>query len=307
MSDNLSYLDPEDRLEELAKMASEHFEAQDLHKAVEYTEELLKLEELLEPEEQSFWHNRLGVLYLSVGRLEDALVHLHETLRISRDITGDISAHSSALNNISMIYSNWGEYEKALQYLQQSLKIHQDVQDLRGQATALNNISSVHLEMKNYDLALQYLQQSLNILQQIDDRRNEAACLGNIGGVFLRQGDYKKALEYMTKAREIQEEIGDRMGLASSLHVLATLSLATRGDTVSYFRYEREAWHLANEVGLAEAIFEIGQTLGLALCLNGNRKEGLEILNRALEVGKQMGAPNAKEVAKLIRQFSSRR
>ncbi len=304
MSEDLSHLDPEERLEELAQRADACFEAQEFHKAVEYAEELLQLEEYLEPDERSFWHNRLGVLYINIGRPEDALIHLNETLRISRDITKDISAYSTALNNISMIYSDWGEHEKALHYLDQSLKICIEQGDKKGEATALNNMSSIYLELKDYDGALQRLQRCLQVLQEIEDRTNEAACLGNIGNIFLHKGDYKQALQYIRQARALHEETGNRVGLASTLHVLATLSLALGGDTVSYFRYEREAWRIANEVGSAEAIFEIGRVLGLALCTRGNRREGLEILNKVLKIGRQMGTPDAKDVADTIRQFS---
>jgi len=76
-------------------------------------------------EELMYIYNQIGLIYDSMGYLDDALLYYSRSLSLARDL-GNKSMQASVLNNIAGIYDNKGELDKALGYYEESIRLETD-------------------------------------------------------------------------------------------------------------------------------------------------------------------------------------
>ncbi|MCB9503719.1 MAG: tetratricopeptide repeat protein [Deferribacteres bacterium] len=61
---------------------------------------------------------------------------------------------------------------------------------------------------------------------------------------------------------------------------------------------------LAQETQRPYDIFDELRDLGILLCQLGNKKQGLPLLQQALQLGQQVGIPGTERIAQIIAHFS---
>ena len=167
----------------------------------------------------------------------------------------------------------------------------------------LNNIGQIYSTQDDYSTALYYLEQSLKISQEIGDRKSEGATLNNIGQIYENYGDYATALHYLEQSLEIRREISDNLGVSNALHNIALIAHQKR-DIKLFMKYEKQAWKTVNEIGDAMGIFTVGYSLGCALCLNGQKAQGLPMLHRSYDIAQRNGLLGVEQVKAAIDDFS---
>ena len=141
------------------------------------------------------------------------------------------------------------------------------------------------------------------IQREIGDRAGEGTTLNNISQIYDARGDYGKALEYLEKSLAIRREIGDRAGMISTLHNMAYIYQGENKlqEALEYFK---EALLISIETNRLYDIFDESRDLGALLCHSGDKKQGLSLLQQALEVGQQIGPPALSQVEALLQEFS---
>jgi 6-phosphogluconolactonase (cycloisomerase 2 family) len=101
----------------------------------------------------------------------------------------------------------------------------------------------------------------------------------------------------------ITQQIGHRSGLCVTLHNLATIYLNQKEDVEKHLEYEVLAYQIAEEIGDADLVFQVGQHLGKTLCHLGGAEHGLPILKHVYQIGLQSGYP-VEKVGALIQRYS---
>jgi tetratricopeptide (TPR) repeat protein len=244
----------------------------DYETALIYFENSLKISRQIEYlQGEGVTLNNIGLIYDAKSDYETALNYFEQSLVIRQQI-GDGQGEGATLNNISQIYDSKGDYETSLRYLEQALVISQQIENRQEEGVILNNISQIYKNREDYDTSLEYLKQSLSIHQEIGHRKGEGATLNNIGKIYYIKGDYETALGYLKQSLVIRQQIGDRNGEGTSLNTIS-LIYKVRGD------YETALGYLEQSSAIQQ---QIGDIAGLASTLNNmgviyfDKKEDIE-------------------------------
>ncbi len=245
----------------------------------------------------------LGYALYIVGSFAEAILHYGNALEIQKEI-GDKSGEGTTLNNISQIYDARGDYATALTYLEQSLEIRREIGDKSGEGITLNNISQIFKARGDYATALTYLEQSLEIQREIGDKSGEGTTLNNISQIYDARGDYATALTYLEQSLEISREIGDKSGMARTLHNMAHIALQSK-DLQKTIEYWSEALNLAMETRNAMGIYNVARGFGNFIVQMGEKEQGRQLLNLALQTGRQAGFPDVEKVAQMLAELDN--
>jgi len=122
----------------------------------------------------------------------------------------------------------------------------------KGLAYAIRNMGVSNRYLSNLEMALTLSIQALEMFVQIDDKSGEAQTFVSIGSIYYYMGDYEKSADFFVKGLRCSEEAGNREALA----------YAYNGAGYNY-----------------GVIF-------------GDHKKGLEFLEKALVLSKEVDAPS---------------
>ncbi len=126
-------------------------------------------------------HCTLGWVLLEEGRLDEAVVHLEESLRLN-------PAGADAYNNLGAVYLRGGDPAKALPYFAQALGLEPD------HSEAHNNLGMVLATLGNPTEAIDHLETALHINPDYADAHN------NLGVVLAQQGEFPAAAAHFEQA-----------------------------------------------------------------------------------------------------------
>jgi len=287
------------------------------------------------------WLISIGILYDSIGELDNAESYFTESLSIARAIT-DRASEAFILQNIGQIYSDRGDYAKAEKYLFESLAIMQEIGDRDGEGTiindigflyfsrgdyihaeqcwlkslvirreigdragegvTLNNISQIYEESGDFDRAEEYLLASLAIARGIRDKAGEGATLNNLGLIYDARGDYTQAELCLLASLAITREIGNRACCIGILSNLACIAFELQ-ESEKALLYWNESYELSLEIDNKKGLFEVGRDFGNFLAQLGNKESAREKLTAALQIGKQAGFPGTDGIEEKLREL----
>jgi tetratricopeptide (TPR) repeat protein len=129
-------------------------------------------------------YNNLGMVYVSQGKISQAVGRFQETLKIKpKDCT--------ALNNLGNIHKARGLWEKARTAYETCLAADP------GYATAYNNLGLVHVQSGDLEQARELFEKAV----ALDPAAHSAHV--NLGRLFLQQKQYDRALAHYDKALAI--------------------------------------------------------------------------------------------------------
>ena len=226
-------------------------------------------------------YGKLGTVFKSLGKYDEAKEYLQKALVISTEI-GDRNGEGTGYGNLGTMFLSLGQYDKAKEYHQKALAIKTEIGDRIGEATGYANLGTVFLSLKQYDKAEEFLRRALVIRTEIGDRKGEASCYGNLGTVFLPLGHYDKAKEYLQKALVIRTEIGDKEGEAADFANLGTVS-RTVGDYEASEVFLEKALSISRDIGDRKKEFEILQSYAILYLLQNKKKDSLSCLHLCIE------------------------
>ena len=208
-------------------------------------------------------HSDLGVRNWRLGRYEDAMVGLQESLAIRRSV-GDRPGQAASMANLGLVHLSQGRYEQALACQRECLAISRSIGDPRGEAAGLHNIGEINLRLARYDEASACLLEGLALHRQMGDRRTQASTFNGLGALYARQGRYEQAMTTQHEGLALFRQLGDRDGEAVCLADIGVVHRRQGRHERSLDRLRESLSireQLGDQRGQSEVLREIGVTL----------------------------------------------
>lgn len=174
-------------------------------------------------------HDDVAVLYLDLGRAQDAVVHFEASARLKPE---SAAAHYNLATTLTLT----GKLEEAVDQYRRALKIRPEY------ARAHNNLGDVLLRLGNPTEALRQFREAL----RLDPAYAEAHY--NLGSVFQSRGELTNAIAQFREAVQLTPDLAPAM--ASLAWLLATATDAGLRDATQAIRF---AEHAADLTGRSDA------------------------------------------------------
>ncbi len=172
-------------------------------------------------------HNRIGRVYRSIGRLDEAMRHLGtgQALFVNAE---DERGVASSIDDIGKVHWMRGNYEAAEQFMTRALDMRRQIGDPRSLALSFNNLGLVYQDSGRFHEAQQMLQEALLLRREVGDRPGIAQTLNNLGTIHQDDGDHARAVELYEEALAVARAVGDRMRQAIILTNLGETQYRTQ-------------------------------------------------------------------------------
>ncbi|PJF38771.1 MAG: hypothetical protein CUN55_16320, partial [Phototrophicales bacterium] len=227
--------------------------------------------------DRAFALNVLGIAYIYIGRIEDAIA----TLQSCAELYGTLNMPQEQVKpyvNLSSALVRIGRYDQAVEIIKAGLEAARMVEDINGQSHLLTNLGVCYQLQDNLEEAAACYQEALPLCRTIGNRPVEAICLSNLGEVMLSQDNYKAAIEYANAAKVILSDIHDQRNLLESLNVLAIAHVRLKQYPIAK-SYIIEALQTALKVNVSPSLMLALLPLGLYYQALGNNDEAFRILS----------------------------
>jgi tetratricopeptide (TPR) repeat protein len=178
-------------------------------------------------------HNNLGLVLVDRGRVDEAIAHFQQALKIKPDL-------EQAHYNLGFALVGRGQVDEAIAHYQQALKIKPDY------ALAHNNLGTALAGRGQVDGAIAHFQQALKIKPDLA----QAHC--NLGFALVGRGQVDEAIAHYQQALKIKPDY------ALAHHNLGT-ALAGRGQVDEAIAHFQQA--LKIKPGDAEVHYELAVVL----------------------------------------------
>ncbi len=195
--------------------------------------------------------NNLGNTLMRSDRVEEAIAHYREALKVNDD-------YSEAHNNLANALAGQGRWDEAVAHYRWSLRVQPDY------AEAYYNLGSLLAKRGKLDEAILQFRRALAITDY-------AEAHNNLGNVLSRCGRFDEALAEYQRALEINPDFADA-------HCNLGNTLARRGQLEQALAHYRQAVELKPDFALAYC------DLGSGLRRAGRPREALPQLEKALEL-----------------------
>jgi Flp pilus assembly protein TadD len=173
-----------------------------------------------------FAHNNLGVALAEQGRLEEAIGHYNEALRIK---PGEAEVH----NNLGNALVARGNFEEAIGHYYEALRIQPNY------ARTHNNLGNVLARLQDVDEAENHYREALRL------EPDYAGAHYNLANVLASQGNAEEAISHFNEALKIRP---DWAGAHNNLGVV----LERRGRLAEAIDHYREALRFRPDYGTAQ-------------------------------------------------------
>jgi CHAT domain-containing protein/Tfp pilus assembly protein PilF len=233
--------------------------------------------------------SNMGVLYLNIGRSNDALRSQRNALLIIRSQPDPgRRREATILHNLGMVYTSQSQLDKALQSYQESIVILRDLRDLRREGNTLGNIGHVYYLQGKFGEALNTLEKALPILINEDDRAGQGAILNNIGLTYDRLGNLEQALVHYKKALLIANASGFRREEGITYMNIADI-YTEQGNSSEALKAYKKSLFISREVNdrLSEGSTLLG--IGFSYTRLGKPVEALKTLENAGQILRDHG------------------
>ncbi|GAA2158558.1 MULTISPECIES: tetratricopeptide repeat protein [Glycomyces] len=157
---------------------------------------------------------------ISLGRLDDAEVHLRESLAYAERL-GDTDLQANDHHSIATVLGGQRRRSEAIEHSRTAIRLYRIAGNRRGQAFALNSVGWLLAQQGAYSEALAYCLDALAIHQALDNPSGIANTSDSLGYIHRRLGNRAQSIDAYQAAIAGFQSIGDRFSHASSLRALA--------------------------------------------------------------------------------------
>ncbi|MBU7030389.1 MAG: tetratricopeptide repeat protein [Theionarchaea archaeon] len=240
---------------------------------------------------------KLGEIYRILGRGEEAIKVLEESLELSEDIDDEL-VKASCLAKLGIVLFYPGKHGESRIILEEALKIYEDHEDilrnhLKNYGFCLQWLGISYRNCQDLDKAMRFHQKALEIATRIENCQLEAHAIANIGAVYLWDKKFSKVTEKWKKSLEISEKIDDLPWVAHFTIDVGYMHFLNR-------EYEEAKKYLIRGIKIArkhkfEENYARGMmNLGSLWFAKGNLKKARILYERALNLSTE------RKIAKLI-------
>jgi tetratricopeptide (TPR) repeat protein len=189
----------------------------------------LKLEILIDEENQMLWNNRFG----------DSRYIESEANKILLKATTIEYQKGLAYAKLNLAVGNFYQSKSdiALKYLTESFHWFENNRNEKGYVRALLLKGNIFESFGDYEKTLNFWLEAYKISVEISDVESEGESCSQLGLIYSRLCNFQKALEYFNKGLKIREEIGDLNAVASSLNRIGMVLRQTKkyNEALQYY------------------------------------------------------------------------
>lgn len=236
--------------------------------------------------------NNVGEDYCFMGRLRPSLHHLHQALRLFRQVGDDPAGEANTLDSLAKVYHELGRLGPAVAAGTRSLTLIRQLGHVHREVEVTPNLAAIYADLGRYDEALRLAEGALRLARELGARQPEAHALSTIAAVDEACGrtrkatnSYERVLRLTSGTRFPYRRVVAMMGLAR-----CTSRLRRHDDALATAESARQ---VANGCG-----FAVMENLALAVIAevlaNSGRPEeaathALRALDRLRHLGHRMG------------------
>jgi tetratricopeptide (TPR) repeat protein/23S rRNA U2552 (ribose-2'-O)-methylase RlmE/FtsJ len=238
---------------------------------------------------------RLGTLMHGGGRLDEALALGERALRLARE-TGNRLVEGIAVGNLGEQARDLGCFEEARRYHERQLAIFSETGYRRGEAGAIGGLGIVLTRMGRYAEARASQGRALAISREVGDVQEEAYALWQSAWLHAELGDVRRATEALAELDSLllSGRASAVEGDAAMVRGRIAEQAGKTDDAAAQYRHALDRWQAQSYPGgLAAAHLALGRLLA-------SSAESSEHLNRALELGRDLGAPDIIVLATML-------
>lgn len=233
-----------------------------------------------DPKAEPGTRNNLGIMFLRVGRLDEAMEQFQAALERSRAIRHQ-PCEAAARYHIGVVHFERGDHHAALHHYQASLAINRRLGGVEGEAFALHRIGQSHHRLDNFAEAQEAYQEALRIRVSIGHTRGQGATLTELAALHQQMAEPETALEYCLRALRAHEATSDRVETCHATHVRAAIEFDL-GDFPAAHEHADQAIALAAEVHEPATQLRAMHLLGHVLVALGREREAMATWREAL-------------------------
>lgn len=237
------------------------------------------------------WHKgevlyHIGLRKHQMGQEISALEAFNASVQASR-ISDNFRFLGSSYSLMGTIFRMNGLYDRAIEYIIKAELNYEKADFTEGSAWAKYLLGRIYYDLKLPDIALRYFQQSLGIylrLAAIDGVQNGLAiCYEQIGMLYIESGNFEEARECITKTLEIYTASKSEYGISNVYKNLGILEYSM-GNYLAAENRLNQSLGIKKKQDEKLSIPVIYEYLGLCMIARGQRKEGFDYLQKALDL-----------------------
>lgn len=144
-------------------------------------------------------HRNLARLYVLEEKLDEALGHVEEALRIA-EARGSVAMQMRAKREMGYVLLARGETELAVYNFQATLEMSKSLEARLIEEEILIGIGCAHLDLNQFEKARGCLERGLALARKIGTRRQEVEALVRLGDLHYRANEESTANDYLYQA-----------------------------------------------------------------------------------------------------------
>ena len=187
-------------------------------------------------------HRRLGSAVIEVGRHDEGIAHLHQSLALAEK-HGDLDQQAQTHRILAWAWEQQHNERQSLEHAAATLNLARTLGEPMREAEALNQTGWYLAQLGEFDAAGTHCEAALAIHRRHNHRAGEAGTLDSLGYIAHHRGHHQQAVEYCQEALAILAPLGDVFHTADVLDTLGHPHAA-----LGRHEQARAAWRQALEL-----------------------------------------------------------
>ncbi len=234
----------------------------------------------------------LGVNHTQLGQGEEALEHLEEALKLSKQSQDQVTARK-ALGQLGLAHLSLGKPHRAIEFLEKELELLQKSEESEGEVHTLENLGRIYFEVGDAERAIEYYKKELILAVGLKDEKRQGRIFGDLGKIYGSLKDHKNAIENFDKGLALVKNFGDKRGEIILLGKIGDACTAAEKFKQA-LTYYQQGLALAQVLKDRRSAALMTEQMGHSYLKSGNHREALANYQQAL-VQYQKSGDKAKE------------
>jgi tetratricopeptide (TPR) repeat protein len=230
--------------------------------------------------------NNLGLVYLDMGRYNEALKYFIEALKRTMK-SNNVIDQGYTLANMGRAYIYMEEHSNAITYLSEAMIIMRKFGDRQAEIQVFSNLGKAYLNLRNYPMAIKYFNRALKYYREIADSSSVSHTLCELGEVYFELNDYISSRKYLTDGLELAVNIKDMVNEVRNTTGLAKLYVRFH-DTETANMYLLRAEKIAKKRMSFKELSKIFKIYSDIHAATGNTKEAKLYISKHYECLKEL-------------------